>query len=304
MHCQNPCHFHSDTAGCTCDQGSCHPKVSFLAPNVSSVNHHFSRRWKTNAWDNKASTAALSPIGLTEAKRRAIRRRDGACFSASLSISPVAGRPAKVSYSDHLNVVEFDAVDDPEGKPVHQASPRVFRHGRPSLGELDDTRNCRVDFLCEFHPETCSTLLIVVDCLVELRFSVFVEVEFHLPCFVRIFEKTSSPGTSLASPASSWVTRRSASSAQRRSISLSIGRLRLVRSFSTRSKRASAGSERASSVTRSVTASTVHLHRNHFGNIELSSITSEQILTFMSEPKANLHSRRSSCRLSEFHSQP
>jgi len=68
----------------------------------------------------------------------------------------------------------------------------------------------------------------------------------HRWYFRRIFANTSSPGMSSTSPRSIWETRCSASAAHKRSISAWVGRLRLVRSFSTKLIRASDGNESAS----------------------------------------------------------
>jgi len=97
----------------------------------------------------------------------------------------------------------------------------------------------------------------------------FVEKESHFPCFSRIPVKTSFPGTRAAFPSSIWDTRRSASSAQRRSIASSTGRLRLVRSFSIRLIRWSAGKDRACSITRLFVVPVVFLLYFSFARIFL-----------------------------------
>ena len=152
-----------------------------------------------------------------------------------------------------------ESVDNAKGKAINQTAADILGHWRPCLRKLNHTGDCGVDFLGKLQTETRTAFFIVGDGLVELGLCFFVEVELHFPCFARIFANTSSPGMSFASPASSCAMRRSASSAHIRVMSLSIGRLRLVSSFSMRIKRASAGKERASSVTRSVTGDTRYL---------------------------------------------
>ena len=159
---------------------------------------------------------------------------------------PVVRATSKICNCDDANGIRLDLIDDAKGEAVDQAATGILGHQRPCLRVLDNAVNCRVDFPGKLYTEAAPAVFVVLNSPVKFRFRMLVEMEFHFPCLARILAKTSSPGMSFTLPSSIWDTRRSASSAQRRSISSSIGRLRLVRSFSTKLRRTSAGRDRAS----------------------------------------------------------
>ena len=167
----------------------------------------------------------------------------------SLPVQPVVWATSKVGNCDDTHEARLDLINDAKWEPVDKAATGILGHWRPRLRALNNAVNCCVGFLGKLYTEAMPAVFIVFNSSVKFRFCMLVEIESHFPCFARILAKTSSPGTSLALPSSIWDTRPSASSAQRRSISSSTGRLRLVRSFSTKFIRTSAGSDRASSIT-------------------------------------------------------
>ena len=174
------------------------------------------------------------------------------CGFCPLPFYPVVRTTSKAGNCNDAYKARLDLINDAKREPVDQATTGIFGHWRPCIRVLDNAVNCCVDFLGKLYTEAVSAVFIVLNGPVKLRVGMLVEIESHFPYFVRILAKTSSPGTSLAVPSSIWDKRSSASFAQRRSISSSIGRLRLVRSFSTKLKRTSAGRDRASSITLSV----------------------------------------------------
>ena len=152
-------------------------------------------------------------------------------------VQPVVWATSKVGNRDDAHEPRFDLINDAKGEPVDKAATGILGHWRPCLRILDNAVNCCVDFSGKVYTESMTAVFVVLNSPIKLRFRMLVEIVSHFPCFARILAKTSSPGTTLALPSSIWDTRRSASSAQRRLISLSIGRLRLVRSFSTKLRR-------------------------------------------------------------------
>ena len=131
------------------------------------------------------------------------------------TITPVIWASSKIGNRDNANVARLHLIDDAKGESADQTAACILGHRRPCVRELNDTSNCRVDLLGELQTESGSGVFIVFDSTIKLCFRILMEVKSHFPYFARILEKTSSPGTSLTSPASIWDMRRSASSAQR-----------------------------------------------------------------------------------------
>ena len=80
--------------------------------------------------------------------------------------------------------------DDPEhvgldlkyhtvGKSVDEATPRVLRHHHPRFWELDNTSDCRVDFLCEFNTKTRLAFLVIPRRLAEFFVRSRMKIESH-----------------------------------------------------------------------------------------------------------------------------
>ena len=85
----------------------------------------------------------------------------------------------QVRDSDDSEHAGLDLKDYTVGESVDEATPRVFRHHHPCVGKLNNTGDCRVDFLGEFKSKAWLAFLIIPYCLVEFIFRLWMKVKSH-----------------------------------------------------------------------------------------------------------------------------
>ncbi len=171
---------------------------------------------------------------------RARPLRSAACRGSLLrhgapkATMPVARLAVTMRHGENANMPICDRIDHAIGETTRQAATCSARNERPPFRPAQNTRNGCFHGQCELPTQTRPTPLVIIDGLVQLLARSGMEREAHVRNRALIAEKTCSPGMTSTFPASSSSILRSASSAQRRSISSRSGAPRLSSNRSTR----------------------------------------------------------------------